>query len=90
MNCPYCLSEIEEEAVVCKICTKDVYLFKPMMAKVADLEKQLAEIPNQEAYEKRIAELESLLDEHEQNLSTPKTLNSWLSDIAIYLILQFT
>ena len=87
MNCPYCLSEIEEEAVVCKICTKDVYLFKPMMAKVANLEKQLAEIPNQEAYEKRIAELESLLDEHEQNLSTPKTLNSWLSDIAIYLII---
>jgi hypothetical protein len=33
-----------------------------MMAKVAELEKQLSEIPNQEAYEKRIAELEVMLD----------------------------
>ena len=49
MNCPYCLSEVAEEAVVCKTCTRDLYLFKPMMAKVAELEKQLSEIPNQEA-----------------------------------------
>jgi len=87
MNCPYCLSEVDEDAVVCKICTRDLYLFKPMMAKVADLEKQLSEIPNQEAYEKRIAELELMLDEHEQNLATPKTATSWLSDIAIYLLI---
>ena len=74
MNCPYCLSEISEDAVVCKICTKDVYLFKPMMAKVADLEKQLSEIPNQEAYERRIAELELMLDEQEQRLTEPKSI----------------
>ena len=87
MNCPYCLSEVDEDAVVCKVCTRDLYLFKPMMAKVADLEKQLSEIPNQEAYEKRIAELELMLDEHEQNVATPKTVTSWLSDIAIYLFI---
>ena len=39
MNCPYCLSEVAEEASVCKICTRDLYLFKPMMAKVAELLK---------------------------------------------------
>jgi len=86
MNCPYCLSEVSEDAVVCKVCTRDLYLFKPMMAKVADLEKQLSEIPNQEAYEKRIAELEIMLDEHEQRLSSPKTVSSWVLDIAIYLV----
>ena len=86
MNCPYCLSEVSEDAVVCKVCTRDLYLFKPMMAKVADLEKQLSEIPNQEAYEKRIAELELMLDEHEQRLSSPKTVSSWVLDIAIYLV----
>lgn len=86
MNCPYCLSEVDEEALVCRVCTRDLYLFKPMMAKVAGLEKQLAEIPNQEAYEKRIAELELMLDEHEQRLSSPKTVSSWMLDIALYLL----
>lgn len=85
MNCPYCLSDINEEAVVCKTCTRDLYLFKPMMAKVAYLEKQISEIPNQEAYEKRIAELELMLDENEQKLSQPKSLLGWILDIALYL-----
>jgi hypothetical protein len=85
MNCPYCLSEVSEEAVVCKTCSRDLYLFKPMMAKVADLEKQLAEIPNQEAYEKRISELELMLDEHEQKLAAPKSLMNWVMDVVLYL-----
>ena len=86
MNCPYCLSEISEDAVVCKICTKDVYLFKPMMAKVADLEKQLSEIPNQEAYERRIAELELMLDEQEQRLTEPKSIADSILDVLLYLV----
>ena len=86
MNCPYCLSEVAEEAVVCKTCTRDLYLFKPMMAKVAELEKQLSEIPNQEAYEKRFVELEVMLDEHEQKLISPKTFSNWIIDIALYLV----
>ena len=56
MQCPYCLSEVAEEAFVCKVCTRDLYLFKPMMAKVAELEKQLEDIPNHAAYEHRISE----------------------------------
>lgn len=86
MNCPYCLSEVSEEAFVCKVCTRDLYLFKPLMAKVSNLEKQLAEIPNQEAYEKRIAQLEILLDEQEQKTIQPKTLVSWVAYILFYLV----
>lgn len=85
MHCPYCTSEVSEVAVVCKICTRDLYLFKPMMAKVDDLEKQLSEIPNQEAYEKRIAELELMLDESEQKLSKPKSFLDWTLDVIFYL-----
>ena len=85
MNCPYCLSEVSEEAVVCKTCSRDLYLFKPMMAKVADLERQLLEIPNQEAYEKRISELELMLDEHEQKVATPKSPARWALDVTLYL-----
>jgi hypothetical protein len=86
MSCPYCLSEVAEEAVVCKTCTRDFYLFKPMMARITELEKHLSEIPNQEAYEKRIAELEFMLEEQEQKLVAPKVISDWFVDIALYLV----
>lgn len=85
MNCPYCLSEVSEEASVCKVCTRDLYLFKPMMAKVAELEKRLEEIPNQDAYEHRIAELQLLLDEQVRKQVKPKSLTLSLLDIVIYI-----
>jgi len=85
MNCPYCLSEVAEEASVCKVCTRDLYLFKPMMAKVAELEKRLEEIPNQDAYEHRIAELQLLLDEQVQKQVEPRSLALSLLDVVIYI-----
>jgi len=86
MNCPYCLSDVNEEAVVCKTCARDLYLFKPMLIKVADLERRLDEIPNSEAYEKRIAELEATLDEHEHKQLKPRAAGEVLYDIVIYLL----
>lgn len=86
MNCPYCLSEVSEEAYVCKTCTRDLYLFKPMMAKIADLEEKLALVPSQELYELKIAELEHLLDEQNQKLEKRSSLQ-WISDIVLYLII---
>jgi hypothetical protein len=41
MKCPYCLSLVEDEAVVCKVCTRDLYLFKPLSEKIRQLEEQL-------------------------------------------------
>jgi hypothetical protein len=86
MNCPYCLSDVNEEALVCRTCSRDLYLFKPMMAKVADLERRLEEIPNSEAYEKRIAELEAALDEQEQSLLKPRSAWKELRDVIVYLL----
>ncbi len=85
MNCPYCLSEVSEEAHVCKTCSRDLYLFKPMMTKIASLEGQLASVPSQEVNELRIAELEYLLDEQNRKLAN-RSLSTWIKDIALYLI----
>ena len=85
MNCPYCLSEVSEEAHVCKTCNRDLYLFKPMMAKIASLEGQLATAPNQDVNELRIAELENLLEEQNHQLET-RSFFTWVKDIALYLI----
>ncbi len=85
MNCPYCLSEVSVDAYVCKTCSRDLYLFKPMMTKIAGLEERLALVPSNEAYELRIAELEYLLNEQNQHL-TNRSLFSWIKDIALYLL----
>jgi hypothetical protein len=85
MNCPYCLSEVSEEAYVCKTCSRDLYLLKPMMTKIASLEGQLATAPSQEVNELRIAELEYLLDEQNRKLAHRSSF-TWIKDIALYLI----
>lgn len=85
MNCPYCLSEVSEEAYVCKTCRRDLYLFKPLMAKVANLEEKLAAVASPELYELRIAELEQLLEEQNQKLARRSPVQ-WMIDIVLYLI----
>lgn len=42
MHCPYCVSDINDEAVVCAVCRRDLYLFKPLLARIEALEKQVA------------------------------------------------
>jgi len=56
-----------------------------MMAKIASLEGQLAAIPSQEVSELRIAQLEYLLEEQNQQL-TNRSLFAWVKDITLYLI----
>ena len=85
MNCPYCTSEVSEEAHVCKTCSRDLYLFKPMMAKVAELEAKLASIPSAELYELRIAELEHALEEQNQKLEK-RSFFTWVRDIVVYIL----
>jgi hypothetical protein len=56
-----------------------------MMAKIASLEGQLAAIPSQKVNELKIAELEYLLEEQNQQLAN-RPLFAWVKDIALYLI----
>ena len=87
MNCPYCLSEIADEAVVCKVCTKDVYLFKPMMARIAELESKLLESSPSENHLKRIEVLEAQLAEHVEKKYSNRGLKAIFFDAIIYILL---
>jgi hypothetical protein len=86
MNCPYCLSEVQEEAKVCKTCTRDLYLIKPLMEKAEELEKQLAAMPSNAAYEQKIAHLESLLEDYEHKARHPRTIWHLMMDVVFYLL----
>lgn len=72
MKCPCCLSEIEDEALVCKVCKRDLYLFKPLLAKIAAQEEQLKALADRETYEARIRELEQQLEHTLEKLHPPK------------------
>lgn len=58
MKCPYCASDIAREALVCPVCRRDLYLFKPLLARIAELEARLADLPAIEALQARIQALE--------------------------------
>jgi hypothetical protein len=85
MQCPYCLSEVHADASVCKFCTRDLYLFKPMLVKLEALEKTIQETPDQSELKSRISELEFLLDAQTKE-PEPKTVFGILGDLATYLL----
>jgi len=64
MHCPYCTSEISDAALVCPVCTRDLYLFKPLLQKLDALEKQLQDVATagSKTFEERIARLEAELE----------------------------
>ncbi len=88
MNCPYCQSEVHPDAVVCKTCQRDFYLVKPMMEKVAALEKQLAEVPDVSQQVARIAELELQLRQRDaaQSARPEPSVAGTLADVLGYLV----
>lgn len=45
MKCPYCASDIPDEALVCAVCRRELFLVKPLLERIASLEEQLAARP---------------------------------------------
>ena len=69
MKCPYCVSVIEEDALVCKVCRRDLYLFKPLTEKIRNLEAQLSAQEDRAQLQDRVSELEAQLEVAEAKLA---------------------
>ena len=73
MHCPYCTSDISDAALVCPACTRDLYLFKPLLQRIESLEKQ-REAHQAEtvlALESRFAALEKELEDLRRGAPAP-------------------
>ena len=56
MKCPYCISDISDEASICAHCAHDIGPFKPLISRIVALEEKLSRFDEQE---KRWTETES-------------------------------
>lgn len=87
-TCPYCQSAIDEAALVCKVCRRDIYLFKPLLARIAELEKKLAGTGAADDPQRRIQELEHQLARARERLEQPPTgMMALLVQLLVYLVL---
>lgn len=68
MKCPYCLSSLEKGALVCKSCSRDLYLFGSILEKIDALSDRLdnlvgRELVGREAIENKVTSLENSIKE---------------------------
>jgi len=88
MKCPYCLSDIEDEALVCKVCTRDLYLLKPLLEKISKLEGQLAAVADPASFDERIRDLEQQLASAHERLHPVRTGPlAFLFNLTVFILL---
>ena len=88
MKCPYCTSLIEDESLVCKVCHRDIYLFKPLTETIRSLQEKLNAQENTDQLQRRIQELEYLVEVAHQKLHTKSsTLAGFCLDLAQFVFI---
>ena len=91
-SCPYCLSDISAQALVCRHCARDVSLFKTLQAEIARLENDNQALKlSLENFEKLEGQtLDQILPSPPSDVAPPqlsKTWPIWLSGLVTVFVL---
>ncbi len=92
MKCPYCTTAISHEALVCPTCRRDLYITKPLLARIAQLEAELAALPEKlqlESKAKQQLEAEFNAKEKQEDAalrSIPLALLWWISPLLLLVL----
>jgi cation transport ATPase len=92
MQCPYCTSEISDNALACPHCAHDLYLFKPLLLKIEALEARVAELekaPQQNAATVQADSLEPVAAPAASSTLAAWAIY-WLAPLLILLLAHFT
>lgn len=94
MQCPYCTSEISDNALACPHCARDLYLFKPLLQKIEALEARVAELEKAPRQGAPSAQADPLEREPLAAPAANSTLAAWaiywLAPLLILLLAHFT
>lgn len=96
MQCPYCISRINEQALVCPKCARDLFLVKTLQDKINTLEAELRErqqavtLLNLEKNNNQTIQVEAIPLEATPNtittINTPKRLQLFFSWLLLWLL----
>lgn len=82
MLCPYCVSEIDDRALACPHCARDLYLFSPLLQRIARLEQAQADNARHEAADAARRQLEERVAALEQRLASATVAAAATADAA--------
>lgn len=92
MQCPYCTTEISDNALACPHCAHDLYLFKPLLRKIEALEARVAELEKVPQLNAATAQADPFEPAAAPAPSTTLAVwaTYWLAPLLILLLAHFT
>lgn len=101
MKCPYCISDINDLAIACPNCARDLFLFKPILEKIDALEREIKNLDdriNDVNHTSPLLNIESqpaaTIIKNEENVPTSSftrfyfAIKLWLMPLGLLLLLH--